>query len=168
MLGAGCGLSSGGLRIEQSWTRPAQIQAFDGRELCVELAGRPGRRPQRLSLEIRLLDAEGEPVRSAMPELADAQGRLVLRRQLGLERGAEVPATVCTFVPLEALPEPAAAYGAELLLRDAEGRVLGTQHAALALGPGEVDGPEPDARQHARPGLSSEAGTPAAPGWRNR
>jgi hypothetical protein len=166
---ASCTLGVGHFRLEKSWTRPATVQATEGRELCVELLARGVRRPQRLSLEIEVQGVSGEPVESAMPELADEQRHLRLHRRIWVERGTEGVIPVCTFLPLAALPERGGPYEAEVLLRDASGRVLGSQPMALELRRQEDETSGPGTRKAGEEPLSSGAGLPlVAPGWRNR
>src|SRR5688572_19446854 len=77
---AGCSAGVGKLELERSWAQGAQIQATDGTELCVDLkVGRSRGAPRPLELELAVLDAEGRPVPSAMPELANERGELVVR-----------------------------------------------------------------------------------------
>ena len=124
---AGCALGSSRFALKDSFTRDAAVGAVAGREVCAEMDARGGRRPEKLTLELSVVDATGEPIPSVMPELADGQGHLKAQREIWIERRSTGTRRVCTFLPLEAFPNPRSAYGVRLVLRDSDGRVVSSK-----------------------------------------
>ena len=124
---AGCGLGSSRFALKDSFTRDTAVGAVEGREVCAEMDAKGGRRPEKLTLELSVVDAAGEPIPSVMPELADGQGHLKAQREIWIERRSTGTRRVCTFLPLEAFPNPRAAYGVRLVLRDSDGRVVSSK-----------------------------------------
>jgi hypothetical protein len=153
----GCWAGGGRLHVERGWARPAEIQAAPGARVCVDLAVRRPQPGETLVLRFEVLDAQGRAVPSAMPELADAGGRLVLRREAEMAPREAQPQRLCAFLPLEALPDPGAQYELRFAVFDGAGAVLGS---------GALDMPRP-ARAAAARQASEPAETAQAPDARD-
>lgn len=142
-LATACSSTGSQVLLRRSFTASLRLQATDGQELCAVLSAQAIQVPWNLGVEFEILDGEGRPLPSGMPELADPQGRLRLRRELRIGSLTEERHRVCTFLPAHLRPDRQTPLWFRVRVRDEEGEVLVSEPLSLpplAADPGGKNG----------------------------